>query len=298
MKHVRTGKPVRSILVIALSAAAVVVGSASAGSASADPPSAGPASPGVAATLLYDYEFAGTTGTVPNSAPDGPDVPLTLEGDWSRVPGGVNFSGNTTGESSVAYGNPVAGDSLNEPPRAAIGFGARILYDGPTSGPCFGDTPNITQIGRFNTDKYPTQAKLQLSSCATNPKQVVIECRFAGWATHVHKDPPVDSTMPLVNGREYNVSCVKSPDSDGSATITLTVTWVKTGQTVTNTFNVKAFGLMRSRAYISAGNKYPLPPPAQNTDQFNGHMTRAVYCAGAPANVYSCLRTYLPPTGD
>jgi hypothetical protein len=303
MRHVRTGKLAGSILVIAVSAAAVIVGSASAGSASAGSASAGsasagPVSPDAAAALLYDYEFTGTTGTVVNSAPHGPDVPLTLEGDWSSVPGGVDFSGNTTGESSVAYGNPLTGDSLNEPPRAAIGFGARILYYAPASGTCFGDTPNITQIGRFNTDKFPTQAKLQLSSCSVSQQHVVIECRFAGWATHVHKDPPVDSTMPLVNDGEYNVSCVKSPDSDGSATITLTVTRVKTGQTVTNTFNVKAFGLMRSRAYISAGNKYPLPPPAQNTDQFNGHMTRTVYCAGVPANVTSCLQTYLPPTGN
>src|ERR1700733_6931702 len=130
-RHVRTRKPVSSILVIAVSAAAVIGGPASAGSASTS----------AASALLYDYEFAGTTGTVVNSAPDGPDVPLTLQGDWSRVPGGVDFSGNTTGESSVAYGNPVSGDSLNEPPRAAVGFGARILYYGPASGTCFGDTP-------------------------------------------------------------------------------------------------------------------------------------------------------------
>ena len=51
---------------------------------------------------------------------------------------------------------------------------------------------------------------------------------------------------------------------------------------------------MRSRFYISAGNKYPLPPPAQNTDQFNGHMTRTVYCAGTMVDVTGCLRAYLP----
>lgn len=294
MRQVRTRKPVSSILVIAVSAAAAIVGPASAGLASAKPASMGSAPAAAASSLLYDYEFAGSTGTVANSAPSGPDVPLTLEGDWSLAPGGVRFRGNTTGKSSVAYGNPASGYSLNEPARAALGFGARILYNGPVSGPCFSDTPNITQIGRFSSQHFSTQAKLQFSSCAINPKHAVIECRFAGSASDPQEDLPVDSTMPLVNDREYNVSCVKSPDSGGNATITLTVTWVKTGQAVTNTFTVSAIGLMRSRAYISAANKYPLPLPAQNTDQFNGHITRVVYCAGAVDNVTNCLQTYLP----
>jgi len=284
MRQVRMRKPVRSILVIAVSTAAVMVGSASAGAASTNAELA----------LLYNYEFAGTTGTVVNSAPYGPVAPLTLEGDWSPVPGGVDFSGNTTGKSSVAFANPASGYTLNEPPRAAIGFGARILYYAPASGTCFGDTPNITQIGRYDATKLPTQAKIQLSNCATSAKHVLMECRFAGLTTIPGQDPPLVSTMPLLNGGEYNVSCVKSPDSGGSTTITLTVTRVRTGQTVTNTTTVTALGVLRSRAYLSAGNHYPLPAPVHNTDQFDGHMTRTVYCAGAPANVTSCLRTYLP----
>jgi hypothetical protein len=304
MRQVRTRKPVGRILVIALSAAAAVVGPATAGSAIvrpgmgglavARPAGAGPASTKGASALLYDYEFAGTTGTVANAAPKGPGVPLTMQGTWSDVPGGVDFSGNTTGDSSVAFGKPTSGYSIYEPPTKAVGFGARILYYRPATGRCFGDTPNITQIGRFTGTPSPTQAKIQLSSCHASKRHVVIECRFAGLLTTTKKDHPVVSTLPLVNNREYNVSCVKSPDQAGSATITLTVTTVSTGQTVTNTFNVGAIGTMRSRAYISAGNKYPLPPPAQNTDQFNGHMIRTVYCAGTTADVTSCLQTYLP----
>src|SRR5579864_4712092 len=68
-----------------------------------------------------------------------------------------------------------------------------------------------------------------------------------------------------------------------SVTIKLTVTDLNPAsgvQPVTNTFKVPAVGDLRTNEYISAGNKYPLPSPSQNTDQFNGDMTRTVYCAG------------------
>ena len=59
--------------------------------------------------LRYDYEFKGTQGTVINSAPTGPVVLLTLRGSWTAGPDGVHFSGNTSGDASVAYGRPANG---------------------------------------------------------------------------------------------------------------------------------------------------------------------------------------------
>jgi hypothetical protein len=106
----------------------------------AGPAVAAPASPAHAKSaatpaLVYDYHFAGTTGTVSNSAPGGPAATLKLSGDWSRVPGGVHFAGNTTGYESVAAGKPASGDTLNAPATDAVGFGATITYESPPSAP-------------------------------------------------------------------------------------------------------------------------------------------------------------------
>jgi len=250
-----------------------------------------------APALLYDYEFKGTGQIVSNSAPAGPKAPLTLRGTWRRVPDGVRFSGNTHGAESVAFGRPANGYTLNLPSSNAVGIGARIVYYAPLSGRCFADTPNITQIGRFAQLTKSAQAKLQLSSCATSRTQVLMECRFAGARTPP-KAPPVTSTLPLINHHAYNVRCVKSPDHlNGKATITLAVTDLdhRGGRrTVTNTFSVHALGYLRTTNYISAGNKYPMPPPAHNTDQFNGTLTRVAFCAGAPAVASRCLAAHLP----
>jgi hypothetical protein len=253
---------------------------------------AGPSKAATASALLYDYEFAGTTGSVPNSAPGGLDLPLTLTGTWSPAADGVHFSGDTIGDRSVAYAVPSSGYSLNEPASASVGFGARVVYDSPTSGTCFGDTPNITQIGRFAAKT--AQAKIQLSKCADDKTGVAMECRFAGALTPSNVFPVI-STLALVSGDAYDVSCTKSPDVSGEATITLSVSDLTvSGATVTNTFQVAALGAMKSTQAISAGNKYPMPAPAKNTDQFVGDVTRAVYCAGAAVAVSSCLATYLP----
>ena len=254
------------------------------------------AGPAVAKThavsaLLYNYEFAGTTGTVNNSAPTGPPVPLTLTGTWSAVTGGVHFSGDTSGHESVAYGKPTSGYTLNEPASAAVGFGALVRYNSPASGQCFANTPNLTQIGRFAANS--TQAKIQLTSCATSTTQVMMECRFAGSNAAPASDEVV-STLALVNSAQYNVSCVKSPDLSGQTTVTLNVTRISTGQTVTTTATEPAMGALQTKEYISAGNKYALPPPANNTSQFNGDMTRTVYCAGTTAAVSTCLAAHLP----
>jgi hypothetical protein len=268
---------------------------------------AGPAAAATAATattaadrtpaLLYDYELIGATGIVKNSAPTGPVAPLTLSGTWAPVPNGVYFRGNTRGAASVGYGRPASGYTLNVSSSEAVGFGTRIVYYAPAGRSCFGDTPNITQIGRYAARTKSAQAKMQLSSCADSETEVMMECRFAGALTAPFA-PPVVSTLPLTNRDAYSVSCVKSPDHpDGTATITLTVTDLGPaggGQSVTNTFTVPALGYLRTRNYLSVGNKFPLPAPAENTDQFNGAMTNVVYCAGAMAAVSRCLAAHLP----
>jgi len=246
-------------------------------------------------TLLYDYQLAGTTGTVANSAPGGVVAPLTLSGNWQAVPTGVQFTGNTTGEWSVAYGKPTSGYTLDEPSAAAVGVGSEFTYQAPANGTCFSDTPNITQIGRFHL--HDAQAKIQLSSCSSSQVKVMAECRFSGSLTPPGTSPLV-SSLPLISGDTYIVKCMKSPDQpNNTATITLSVTDLdatRGEKKVVDTFAVAAIGDMQTTQFISAGNKYPLPPPADNTDQFNGIITSAAYCAGTPAQVGICLSTILP----
>ena len=245
-------------------------------------------------TLLYDYQFIGANGTVVNSAPSGVPAPLTLSGNWQPVPDGVQFSGNTTGEWSVAYGRPTSGDTLNEPPTVTVGFGSEFTYQAPANGTCFADTPNITQIGRYHV--HDSQAKIQLSSCSTSRANVMVECRFSGSLTPPGT-PPVVSTLPLISGDTYVATCMKSPDRrNNTAAITLSVTDLgaaKGEKKVVDTFTVAAIGYMQSTQYISAGNKYPLPLPDNNTDQFNGIVTNAAFCAGASAEVSTCLSANL-----
>ena len=122
-------------------------------------PLSSPAASSGNSALRYDYEFKGTQGTVINSAPTGPVALLTLHGSWTPVPDGVHFSGNTSGDASVAYGRPVTGPTMNTSARQAAGFGTRIVYNAPANGTCFSDTPNITQIGRFSRQAAPGRLK-------------------------------------------------------------------------------------------------------------------------------------------
>lgn len=247
--------------------------------------------------LLYSYNFSGTGRIVNNSSPSGPTPRLALRGTWKRVPGGVRFYGNTHGAESVAYGRPASGYTINVPSRNAFGVETRIVYYAPVGRRCFADTPNVTQIGRYSLRTKSAQAKIQLSSCATSRTGVLMECRFAGARSSPHARPVV-GTLPLISRHAYNVRCVKSPDHpNGTATITLAVTDLDHPggrRTVTNTFSVPALGYLRTRNYISAGNKFPLPPPARNTDQFHGTVTRVVFCTGASAAVGKCLAAFLP----
>lgn len=257
--------------------------------------SAGPAAVtgGARSALRYDFGFAGTTGKVGNSAPDGPALRLSLYGAWWRVPGGVHFSGSTGGRRSVAYGKPAGGHTLDVPATGAIGLGAKIRYEKPARGTCFTDTPNLTQIGRDALHSAGAQAKIQLSSCVASRKHVFVECRFSG-AASAPGVPPLVGTLALASGATYDISCVKSPDSQGHTVVTLRVTRLATGTSRVNKFTIAAVGTIRSDQYLSAANKYPLPSPASNTDQFVGDMTRTVYCAGPLPAVQRCLSVYLP----
>jgi hypothetical protein len=248
--------------------------------------------PAASSALLYDYHFAGTKGTVGNSAPGGPAVSLKLHGSWSAVPGGVHFSGNTTGQASVAAGKPGSGDTIDAPATDAVGFGARIQYQQPATGSCFTGTPNVTQVGRFSVHEGGGQAKLQLSNCGAGHQHVYVQCRFDGSASK-SSTRPVTGTTPLVNGAEYALACLKAPDSQHHTVITVQVTRMSSGATSKSTFTAGAVGSLQSTAYLSAGNKYHLPKPAHNTSQFVGNMSRAVYCIGPLTQVQRCLAANL-----
>jgi hypothetical protein len=246
-----------------------------------------------APALVYNYQFKGTTGTVTNSAPSGPVAPLTLTGTWSNSTNGVLFHGNLTGDESVGFARPSTGNTLTASSSQAVGSGAQIVYEPPAGATCFTSTPNVTQIGKFNPNGASTQAKIQESNCGTSKNSVHMQCRFSGSLSSATA-PNVTNRLPLVSGDTYNVTCVKSPDhADGTATVTLTVTSLTTGTTLTSRFIVPAVGAMDSTAYLSVGNKYPLAPPANNFDQFNGGMNSTVYCVGTVTAVKSCLSTAL-----
>jgi hypothetical protein len=273
-----------ALCAIACSLTALTVLSGASASASAE------------AGLVYQYNFAGTTGTVTNLAQGGPVLPLTLQGAWTNGTDGVNFTGDTAGNSSIAFGAPPSGYTLSVPATQAMGFGADFVYAAPTTGLCFGDSPNLTQIGRFAANQ--AQAKIQLSACHDNKTAVFMQCRFAG-----SKTPgsvlPVTSTLALVGGDEYDVMCAKSPDAAGKATVTFTVTDLSSAggaTTVTNSFTVAALGLMQTNAALSAANKYPLPAPAHNTDQFVGELNTLAYCSGTSPVVASCVSDTLAGT--
>jgi hypothetical protein len=282
MQHLHGRGRARTILAVAFSALTAVTLMAAPASAATNP------------ALLYDYQFAGLTGTtVANSG--SADVSLTLTGDYTEKTTGVLFSGNLKGKESVGYGKPATPPTIDALPKNAIGFGAEIVYQKPAGkATCFTGTPNVTQIGRFSSTAGPGQLKIQLSSCQSSTTQTVFECRIGG-SLSVPATPWL-STDALVSGDTYVVSCLKSPDTSGMDTITLSVTDVTTASSpVTNTFTVAAIGKVRTPLYLSVANSYALPTkPSDNHNQFNGLLMSAVYCVGSPANVSSCLSTSLP----
>jgi hypothetical protein len=249
-----------------------------------------------ASALLYDYSLAGVaSSSVPNRAPDGPAIPMTLAGSWRPTADGVYFAGDTMGHQSIGYALPAAGtETLNAGAAQAVGVGTRFAYKPPTTDACFSDSPNLTQIGRFRANR--AQAKLQLSKCDDSETAVFVQCRFAGSHTPSTVGP-VTSSMRLVAGDTYVIRCIKSPDNAGTATVSLSVTAIDpTGHTRTQVddFSVEALGVMKSTRAVSVANKYPLPATTNNTDQFVGVLGQATYCVGTTADVTACLASYLP----
>jgi hypothetical protein len=244
---------------------------------------------------LYSYDFTGATLASPiaNAASANSSVKLNLYGSWSQSAFGIHFAGNQSGQQSVAYAKPASGNTLSVASNQALGSAIKFKYEAPTSGTCFSDSHNLTQIGRFGAGL--AQVKMQFSNCGINSSQVMVQCRMAG-ANSTINDVPMTSTQPLVNGEAYVATCTKAPDpTTGSATMQLAVTRLSDAQATTDTFAITRTGAITSTAYLSVGNKYALPPPTENTDQFNGDVAKVAYCASTTTvAVDSCLHTEIP----
>ncbi len=245
-------------------------------------------------TALYSYNFLGTSGSVSNAGNYNPTLNLTLIGSWTASVTGAAFTGDLVSQQSVAFAKPTTGFTLSLTAAQTVGFGAHFTYVAPVNG-CFGDSPNITQIGRFAANA--AQAKLQYSNCSKGKTSEFIQCRFAGSLTP-SSVLPIISTQALQNGSSYVVTCVKSADSGSTATVTLTVTRLDGyygNVTTTNSYTVAATGAMQTAEALSVANKYPLPSITKNTDQFVGDMAKVAYCASSlPSDVSTCLATELP----
>lgn len=248
---------------------------------------------------LYSYAFDAPTfrNPVPNAAAANPDVQLRLAGSWSRSPHGVRFAGDLDGDQSVGYARPEGGDTLSVPGEDSLGFGARFHFEAPTDGGCFDDSRNLTQIGRFGDGL--SQLKLQLSSCERSGSEVYPECRIAGENSGV-LDLPVAGTRPLVDGAEYVVSCAKIPVPILDRTIVkLETLRVDTGEKTVDSYPLTNPGRIRSEGHLSVANKYELPAPADNTDQFVGEIGKVSYCSAESAVLLRvCLGLELPERTD
>jgi hypothetical protein len=276
-----------TLSIAAVSAAAGLISLLTAGSAMA------------AGSQLYFYRFdsAHVSGTtIPNQA-GGMYSTVALKlfalksGDWKFANGnqGIQFSGNTTADQSVAYGRPASGDTIDIPNGDTIGAGVQFTFQSPTSATC-SDTPNVGQVGRSGT-AGEGQVKIQLSNC-TAGQPTYVECRIAGKDSTVNGDKPVKlSSLPLVNGDQYNVTCTKSAgDSSGNANVKLTVEDV-TAAATKNISGKRLIGdVINTNQFVSAGNKYGLPKLSQNTDQFNGILYTETFCQGSTVtNASSCV---------
>jgi hypothetical protein len=246
---------------------------------------------------LYSYSFAGVTATpIPNGAEANTAVPLKLFGTWSTSTAGIHFVGDKASKRSVGFAKPTSGPTLNAAASDAVGGAVKFRYEAPTSGTCFGDTHNVTQIGRFASGV--AQLKMQLSSCGGTRAGVFAECRMVG-ANSTSADLPKRGTQALVNGSTYVVKCFKGPDPvTGQATLTLTTTKIDAvngNVTTVNTFQITRPGAMVSSEYLSVANKYPLPAQTKNTDQFSGDVVKVAYCKAPAADALSlCLDTEVP----
>lgn len=248
------------------------------------------------ASSIYSYTLTGGSGTVANAAAANPAVPLTLTGAWTASAYGVHFAGDLAGTQSVGWAKPTSGTTVSVAANQSLGAAIRFRYSAPPPGStCFADSHNLTQVGRYGDGL--SQLKIQLSNCGDSAANVYVQCRVAGAATTpATTQVPKQSTLALLDGQQYVVRCVKAPDTATGAPLTLKVTrLVAAPTTVSATFTVPATGAISSTAALSVANKYPLPAPAANTDQFVGDVAKVAYCAGGGAVVGPCLDTEVPP---
>jgi hypothetical protein len=246
---------------------------------------------------IYSYDLAGVTATpVVNGAEANTGVRLTLFGAWVPSSIGVHFIGDRVSKRSVGYAKPVSGPTFTAAASDAVGGAVKFRYEAPTSGACYKDTHNVSQIGRFGYKL--TQFKMQLSSCAGSQVAVFAECRIVG-ANSTNADLPKRGTQALVNGAIYVVKCFKGPDpATGQATLTLQTTKldaVNGNVTTVDTFLITRPGAMSSSQYLSVANKYPLPGQTSNTDQFTGDVAKVAFCKTAATDtLLACLDTEVP----
>lgn len=243
---------------------------------------------------LYSYTLDGSSATIANAAETNTNVNLNLLGDWSQTAFGVMFEGNTVNMQSVGHAKPATGSTINVPASQAFGGSVMFKYHAPTSGTCFSDSPNIMQIGKFGTNL--TQFKFQLSNCGKNQTAVFPQCRVAG---NSGANNPVMGTQALVDDTTYVLQCVKAPDPvSGSASLQMNlvkVDAVNGNVTYTNNFAINRTGTLSSTQYLSVANQYPLKSQSNNTDQFNGEISKIAYCSGTTqAIAKECLDTEVP----
>jgi hypothetical protein len=240
------------------------------------------------AQSVYSYRLDGSASHITNRGVTA-GVPLNLIGNWSAAAGSVRFDGDLVSRRSVGEARPASGPTLRVD-SASQGVGAAIAftYRAPAKG-CFADSVNLTQIGRFATNL--TQVKIQLSKCKDGGSTTV-QCRMTGNVSSSSTLPSRNS-LGLVNGVSYIAECLKGPDpGSGSATLAIRVTRVDTGQLVQTLHAIPRTGTMSSTQYLSVANKYPLPSPGSNTDQFVGEVSHVAYCTGISLDaVRGCLDT-------
>lgn len=223
----------------------------------------------VSTDSLYVYDFRNATGVIANTAAVNTTVNMTLTGNWAATTDGTIFSGNTTNTRSVAYAKPATGKTLSVLASQAVG--AAIIFIPNVV--CTADSQNLSQIGAFATGV--TQVKLQVSKCVQGVTYP--ECRIAGAATPANT-LAFRGTTPLSAGNPYRLECVKGPDQGSTAPLIMRLSDLVTGITTITNMNIPASGAMSSTAYVTAGNKYPLPVQSKNTDQFNGLVAELGYC--------------------
>ncbi|MGH3157887.1 MAG: hypothetical protein ACRDNF_15105 [Streptosporangiaceae bacterium] len=238
-------------------------------------------------TALYAYSFngIGAGDTVMDTVTAGPyapiNLPATADPPSNLTPSGdgSQFLGGTTTGDSVAGEKPAAKqDSLDESGSDYVGTETEMVFNTPDNPGCTAaddDTPNVSQIGRFNAG----QIKLQESNCSGSVTTTYMECRIASQKT---QGPIKNMKLALIGGDEYQVTCIKSPDHSGAgtnqATIMLRVKDITTHQSAfTLTTTEPDTGNIVTSGAVSVGNKYPVAT-ASNTDQFNGVVNANDYC--------------------